>query len=66
MKKFLSVSALALSLWVALPAFGYVITPEVAKTTADKLLSLDSDFTGAGAATVTTVAEDGTPAYYVI
>ena len=66
MKKFLSVSAVSLFLCAAVPAFGYVIAPEVAKTTADKLLSLDSDFTGAGAATVTTVAEDGTPAYYVI
>lgn len=66
MKKFLSVSAVSLFLCAALPAFGYVITPEVAKTTADKLLSLDSDFVGAGEATVTTVAEDGTPAYYVI
>mgnify|MGYP003213038361 CR=1 FL=1 len=66
MKKFLSVSAVSLFLCAAVPAFGYVIAPEVAKTTADKLLSLDSDFVGAGEATVTTVAEDGTPAYYVI
>lgn len=66
MKKFLSVSAVSLFLCAAVPAFGYVIAPEVAKTTADKLLSLDSDFVGAGEATVTTVAEEGTPAYYVI
>lgn len=66
MKKFLSVSAVSLFLCAAVPAFGYVIAPEVAKTTADKLLSLDSDFVAAGEATVTTVAEDGTPAYYVI
>ena len=66
MKKFLSVSAVAVFLWAALPAMGYVITPEVAKTTADKLLALDSDFTGAGEAVVTTVDQDGVPAYYLI
>lgn len=67
MKKFFSLLAIAfLCLTSMIPVSAEVIAPELAKTTADNLLSLDSEFAGAGDATVTTVTKDGVPVYYLI
>ncbi len=67
MKKFFSLLAIAfLCLTSMISVSAEVIAPELAKTTADNLLSLDKEFVGAGEATVTTVTEEGVPVYYLI
>ena len=67
MKKFFSLLAVTFLCMASVqPVSAEVITPEVAKTTADNLLSLDKEFVGAGEATVTTVTEEGVPVYYLI
>ena len=67
MKKFFSLLAVTFLCMASMqPVSAEVITPEVAKTTADNLLSLDKEFVGAGEATVTTVTEEGVPVYYLI
>lgn len=43
-----------------------VITPELAKQTADEWMTRNSEWTGAGDATVNLVEKDGVPAYYVV
>ena len=64
MKKFFSLLAVTFLCMASMqPVSAEVITPEVAKTTADNLLSLDKEFVGAGEATVTTVTEEGVPVY---
>ena len=67
MKKFFSLLAVTFFCMASLqPVSAEVITPEVAKSTADGLLSLDTEFVGGGEATVTPVTQDGTPVYYLI
>ena len=67
MKKFFSLLAVTFFCMASLqPVSAEVITPEVAKSTADGLLSLDTEFVGGGEATITPVSQDGTPVYYLI
>ena len=67
MKKFFSLLAVTFFCMASLqPVSAEVITPEVAKSTADGLLSLDTEFVSGGEATITPVSQDGTPVYYLI
>ena len=67
MKKFFSLLAVTFFCMASLqPVSAEVITPEVAKSTADGLLSLDTECVGGGEATVTPFTQDGTPVYYQI
>ena len=66
MKKFFTyVMAVVLSAFV-LNVNAEVVTPEVAKETADNFLTLDENWRGANDATVTLVERDGIPAYYIV
>ena len=66
MKKFFSLLALVLFSVMGMVSYAEVISPEVAKATADQFLSLDSEWRGAQEAQVSLVEKDGTPAYYVV
>lgn len=65
MKKIFSVLALTL-FFGCFSVLAEVISSDFAKTTADNLLSADSDFLGAGEASVTLVEEEGVPVYYIV
>ncbi len=66
MKNFLSVLATLVLLLCSANVSAEVISKDFAKTTADRLLSLDTEFVGAGDATIQLVERDGVPTYYII
>ena len=66
MKKFIvSVTTILLSVFL-LNVEAEVISQELAKQTADNLLSLDDEWQGAGDASVRLVEKDGVAAYYIV
>ncbi len=66
MKRLISLMTTVVVATIVNLAMGEIITKEVAKMTADNLLSLDSEWQGMGDADIRLVEKDGTPAYYVI
>ncbi|MBR6749652.1 MAG: C10 family peptidase, partial [Bacteroidaceae bacterium] len=66
MKRFFTVFFAVLMAVAGSVVYAEVISQEVAKQTADNFLSLDSDWKGAGDATIRLVESDGMPAYYVV
>ena len=66
MKKIFTLLSVALLSVVCLNVQAEMISQELAKQTADNLLSLDSEWKGAGEADVRLVEFDGTPVYYII
>ncbi len=66
MRRILSLAIAALLGAASTVASAEVVSPEVAKRTAENFLSLDSEWRGEGDATIRLVEEGGEPAYYVI
>ena len=64
-KLFIALSTVVLSV-LCFGVQAEVVSQEVAKQTAENLLSLDSEWQAAGDATINLVEYDGEPAYYVI
>ncbi|MBR2379025.1 MAG: hypothetical protein IKA91_06280, partial [Bacteroidaceae bacterium] len=66
MKKFFTLLLTAIMVSSSMMLQAGVISPEVAKQTADNYLTLDDEWRGADDATVRLVERDGVAAYYVI
>ena len=66
MKKFFTLSLTAIMVLSTMMLQAEVVSPEVAKQTADNYLMLDNEWRGADDATVRLVEHDGVPAYYVV
>ena len=66
MKKIFTFVTAAIASLLLFVASAAVVTPEMAKLTADNFLSLDNEWHGEDDAQVRLVERDGVPAYYVI
>ena len=66
MKKFFTLLLTAIMVSSTMILQAEVISPEVAKQTADNYLTLDDEWRGADDATVRLVERDGVAAYYVV
>ena len=66
MKRIFTVFVTIFLSYLCLASYGEVVSQEVAKQTAERILSQDEEWIGAGEATIRLVEHKGTPAYYVI
>lgn len=66
MKRILSVVLFSLVAMASMVSLSEVISQEMAKQTAERLLSNDSEWQVSGDADITLVEKDGVPAYYIV